>query len=112
MKSSSSPSSLLQLTGIFQKVLTSLLGAFIFVVAAGGHIYIAWFWELGGGFIPRSHGTVISRETDLGKLPLTGHDTDSGLKHASTFCDKESYLPPRRFGLRDKLLDWHASRSL
>ena len=92
--------------------LAFMFGNSLLALPPRGHPLISWFWELGGGFSPRSHGTVISRETDLGKLPLTGHDTDSGLKHASTCCDKESYLPPRRFGLRDKLLDWHTSRSL
>ena len=43
--------------------------------------------------VPGSPRTVTIRDTVLGRLPLPGHCTDSGLKHSPSLSVKESCLP-------------------
>ena len=50
-----------------------------------------------GACVPGSHGTVTIGETVLGRLPLSGHHTDSWLKHIPSLSENVAYLFVQEF---------------
>lgn len=52
-----------------------------------------WLWK-SQPCVPGSYGTVKIKDSVLGRLPSSGHCTDSWLKHIPSLSEKENYIKP------------------
>ena len=62
--------------------------------------------------VPGSHRTVTIKETVLGRLPPSGHCTDSRLEHNLSLSVKEAICLSWSLNLRGRFQVWHTSRGV
>lgn len=87
-------------------------GALVFTAAAQGMPFDQEALVTRRTCTPRSHRTVAIRETVIGRIPSSGHCTQSRLKSTPNISVKGAYLLVLEDQLWSRLPVWHTSRDL
>lgn len=85
-------------------------GALVFTATAQGMPFDHLALVARRTCIPRSHRIVTIRETVIGRIPSSGHRTESRLKYTPSLSVKEAYLLVLEAQLWSRLQVWHTPR--